>query len=317
MCWQPDAPQARPMLAAGPTPPPTPKTASPSAGGRPNGPNASSDWFPCLSAWYPTGYLNNPSAFYAVVDPYVWGVCHSGEWIPYNNSYAWVAGTKRHHHCPVRWVKLGHAPVPIPIHPRDVKGKPPINRVALQPVKGKDGGIRVTPIKVEPGKTLQVLKDPPKDFRHPSQPVLARTDAPRMQMLAMHDNAKAGITAHTAIPMTFNHQQGFVTSHQVMQGGRPVAVSVPVGRMGGTGGFSGGMPSTGFSGHSGGGVGFGAVSHGGGSYGGGASHGGGGSVAGSGGGGGGSHGGGGTVSTTSVSATPSASSTAAPASPHK
>jgi hypothetical protein len=318
MCWQPDAPQARPTLAAGPTPPPTPKTASPSAGGTPNGSQPYSTWFPCFQAWgYPKGWgmYGVPPINQSSMVPYAWAVCHTGEWIPYNNNYAWVAGTKRHHHCPVRWVKVGHDPVPIPIHPRDVKGKPPINRVGLEPVKGKDGGIRVTPIKIEPGKTLQVMKDPPRDFRHPLQPVLARAEAPRMQMQALHDNAKAGITARTAIPMTFNHQQGFVTSHQVMQGGRSVAVNVPVGRPGG--GFSGGTPSTGFSGHSSGGTGFGAVAHGGGSYsGGGAIHAGGGTVGG-GGGGGGSHVGGGTVSSTSVSTTPTATSTAAPASPHK
>jgi hypothetical protein len=265
---------------------------------------------------YPAGYAGNPGAFYYGADPYAWAVCHSGEWIPYNNNYAWVAGNKRHHHCPVRWIKVGHGPIAVPIHPRDVKGKPPVNRDGLVPVKGKDG-IRATPIKVEPGKSVEVLKSPPKEFRNPSQPVLARADAPRMQMLAMHDNLKAGITARTPIPMTFNHQQGFMTSHQVMQGGRPVAVNVPVGRVGGGGGFSGGAPSSGFSGHSNGGVGFGAVSHGGGSFSSGGGHSGGGSVGGGGGGGGGAvHSGG--VSATSTSSTSTATSTATTSSsPHK
>jgi FecR protein len=320
MCWEPDAPQARPVLTAGPTPPPTPKTAMPSAGVPTNGRySASSDWFPCFGSWYPgmgyrglypAGYPGNPGSFYFGVDPYAWAVCHSGEWIPYNNGYAWVAGTRRHHLIPVHWVKLGHTPVAVPIHPKDVKGKPPINRGGLQPVKGKDG-LHLIPVKLEPGKPIEVLKSPPKDFRNAPQPVLARVDAPRMQMLALHDNAKAGITARTAIPMTFNHQQGFVTSHQVMRGGRPVAVSVPVGRVGG--GFSGGTTGGGFSGRSSGGAGFGAVAHGGGSYSGGGSHGGGGSVGGGGGGGGPVHSGS-TPSTTSTSSAPAATSTAAPSS---
>jgi hypothetical protein len=321
-CWEPDAPQAqaRPMLAAGPTPPPTPKSASPSSGGSTNGTYSNADWFPCFSSWYPgmayrglypAGYAGNPGAFYSGVDPYAWAVCHSGDWIPYNNRYAWVAGTRRHHHCPVRWVKSGRTAIAVPLHPRDVKGKPPINRDGLQPVKTKDG-LHVNPIKVEPGKPIEVLKSPPKEFRNAPQQMLARVDAPRMQALAMHDNVKAGITAHTAIPLTFNHQQGFVASHQVMQGGRPVAVSIPVGRVGG-GGFSGGTPGTGFSGHSGG-AGFGAVSHGGSFSGGGhssgGSMGGGASGGGGGGGGGGAHGGG-TVSSTSSSSTSTATSTAA------
>jgi hypothetical protein len=210
----------------------------------------------------------------------------------------------------VHWIKLGHTPVAVPIHPKDAKDKLPINRAGLQPVKTKDG-LHVTPVRLEPGKHIEVLKSPPKEFSHTPQTVLAHVDAPRMQAVALHDNAKAGIVARTAIPVTFNHQQGFVTSHQVFQGGRPVAVSVPVGRVGG--GFSGGpAPSGGFQGH--GGVGFGAVAstHGGGFVGGG--HGGGGSIGGGGGGGGSVHGGG-TVSVTSTTtSTSTATSTAAPSS---
>jgi hypothetical protein len=314
-CWEPDEQQARPVLAAGPAPAPTPKTARPTAGGQTNGSRPMNDWFPCLNAWYPhpTGYHNNPSAFFAMYDPYTWAVCHSGEWIPYNNNYAWVAGTRRHHNCPVHWIKWEHTQIAVPIHPKDVKGKPPVNREGLMPVKGKDG-IQATPIRVEPGKPVQVLKSPPKEFRNPSQPVLARADAPRMQMMALRDNAKAGIAARTSIPMTFNHQQGFVTSHQVMQGGHPVAVNVPVGRAGG-GGFSGGTAGGGFSARSGG-TGFGAVTHGGGNFGGsghsGGGYSGGGSVGAVGGGGGGSYGGGGAPA--SSPAAPAASSTVAPSS---
>jgi hypothetical protein len=317
-CWEPDTPQARPVLSAGPAPAPTPRTARPSAGGPTAGsPYPQTDWFPCFSSWYPMGSGMYGTPNLSSLFPYSWAVCHSGEWIPYNNGYAWVAGTKRHHHCPVHWIKLGHTPIAVPIHPKDVKGKPPINRDGLQPVKAKDG-LRVMPIKVQPGKPVEVLKSPPKEFRNPSQPVLARVDAPRMQMLALHDNAKTGVTARTGIPMTFNHQQGFVTSHQVMQGGHAVAVSVPVGRVGG-GGFAGGTPGTGFSGRSSGGAGFGAVARGGGAYSGGGGHGGGGSVGGGGGGGGGAHGGGGvSTSSTTSSASPAATSTATSSSgPHK
>jgi hypothetical protein len=324
-CWQPDAPQAKALLAAPPVPPPTPKTARPSAGGPTNGssPGMSQQvavgMFPCLNSWYPgmgmyggysmglvpVGYTMNPSAFYYGVDPYAWAVCHSGTWIPWDNgNYAWVAGNKRHHKCPVKWVKFDHQTIAVPLHPRDIKGKPPINRAGFQPVKGKDG-THLTPIKFEPGKPVEVIKSPPREFRNAPQPVLSRATPPRMQTFALHENVKAGVQAHTAIPMNFNHQQGFVTSRQVMQGGHPVAVSVPVGRVGGS---SGAMPAGGGFSSRGGSAGFGAMgaTHGGGGFSGGG-HVGGGSFAG--GGGGGVHSGG-SVST-SVSA-PSASSTAAP-----
>jgi hypothetical protein len=329
-CWQPDAPQAKAVLTAPPTPAPTPRSAPPSAGGATNGnnnPNAfAQDWFPCMSMWYPgamvgsygyggglypAGYMMNPSAYYYGIDPYAWAVCHSGSWVPYNDGYAWVPGMKRHHQAPVKWVKFGHKTVAVPLHPKDVKGKPPVNRDhGLEPVKGKGGGLHMVPIKFEPGKPVEVLKSAPKELRNAPQPVLAHAAAPRMQAFALHENAKVGIQAHTAIPMSFNHQQGFVTSHSVMQGGHAVAVSMPVGHAGGgfSGGSSRGFSGGGFSGGRGGGVGFGATgggSHGGGSVAGGHAGGGGGSFSG----GGGGHVGGGTVSTSTVSS--SATSTAA------
>jgi hypothetical protein len=302
MCWVPDTPQARPVLTAGPTPPPTPQTARPSAGGPTVGAPGvtSNDWFPCLTQWYPGMAYRG---LYFGANAYAWSLCHAGEWIPYNNSYAWVASTRRHHLCPVHWIKLHDAKVAVPLHPKDVQGKPPINRGGFQPVKGKDG-LHLTPVNVELGKGVQVLKSPPKDFRNPSEPVLARAEAPRMQAVALRENVKAGIAAHTVMPMTFNHQQGFVTSHQVMQGGHSVSVSVPVGRVGG--GFSGGAaPGGGFASR-GGGAGFGAV---GASHGGGFSGGGGGHVSsGAASGGGGSVHSGGSVSVSSTSTSSAASS---------
>jgi hypothetical protein len=59
--------------------------------------------------------------------PYDWAVCHSGSWIHREHGYVWVAGTKRHQHCPVHWVKYGGTKGYVPIHPHDVVGKLPIN----------------------------------------------------------------------------------------------------------------------------------------------------------------------------------------------
>lgn len=243
-CWQPDEAQAEAVLTAPPTPPPTPKTARPSAGGPANGamvnPLVMTTWFPCLAGWYwgawgyrgvPAGYMNNPGAFYFGIDPYAWAVCHSGDWVPYNNSYAWVPSARRHHHCPVRWVRFGDKVALVPRNPRDIKGKPPVNREhGFIPVKGKDG-VRLMPVKFE-GKPLQILKTAPKDFRHAAEPRLVRTGAPRMMAYALHENAKVGIPASRTLAMNFSARQGFTTPRQLVQAGKTTTVDLPVGRAG-------------------------------------------------------------------------------------
>jgi hypothetical protein len=207
-------------------------------------------WFPCLSTWYPgmmvgqslvpVGYANNQQAFYYGVDPYAWAVCHSGEWIPRNDGYAWVASGRRHHHCPVHWVRFGGKTGVVPIHPRDVKGQLPLNsrHGGFVPVKSRDG-LHLTPIKLDPGRPVEVVKSVPRDFRNAPQPFLPRVNEPSMRGIALHDNPRAGLVSGKPVPINFTHQQGFVASHQIMQGGHPVTVMAPVGRAGG-GGFSGG-----------------------------------------------------------------------------
>ena len=177
---------------------------------------------------------------------------------------------------PVRWVKFGGTKGFVPLHPKDVKGQPPLNREHGFTVAKAREGFRLEPTDSGPEHELEAMKEAPREFRHGPDPVLARAEPPHMEARALHD--RLGVTARTGIPMTFNRQQGFVTSRQVMQGGRPVTVSAPVGRVGGTAGG-------GFTGHSGGGAGFGAVgsaAHSGATPsvggGGGASHGGGGSA---------------------------------------
>ena len=334
-CWQPDAPQSKAVLSAPPAPPPTPKSAPASAAMPSNAGSAAiwpGEWFPCMSTWYPgtmagrgaanytgypVGYLQDPTAFYVGLDPYAWAVCHSGWWIPYNDNYVWVAGSRRHHKCPVKWIKVGRQMVAVPLHPKDIKNKPPVNHgLGFEPVKGK-GGVRLTPVKFDPGKQVDVVKSPPKEFRSANPVVLTRVGAPPMRTFALRENSKAGVMPHTPIPMNFNHQQGFTASHQVMQGGRTVAVNVPVGGSHAGGGVPGGgfggaaHGSAGFGAH--GSAGFGAVgaSHAGGGSGGshaGGGGGGGGHVGGGASGGGGAHGGGGASAASASSSASSSSS---------
>ena len=218
--------------------------------------------FPCMP-WamgygYDMGYMAFQPAlpmpadmqYQGMMDPFsAWALCHAGYWIPQygqNGRYAWVVGRRIHHRPPVHWIKEGRTVVAVPLHPRDVKGQIPLNReYGFVAEKGKQG-FKVTPIKVDGSQRLQLMKEPPREFRNMEVPRLARAEAPRMEAHALRagQGTKSGI-ARVGVPLTFNRQQGFMARHEVMQGGRPVAVNSPVGRAGPVFGGRGSAP-TGF-----------------------------------------------------------------------
>ena len=228
-----------------------------------------------------------------------WGVCHAGSWIHHQRRYVWVPGHKRHHHPPVHFVKLGNLVGVVPIHPRDIKGKPPINRVHGITIVGGKGNMPSRHVDFDSLHEVTLLKEPPKEFRGTPLPELARADEPHMIAHSIEEGPGNKIPGdHLAgTPLTFDHKsQSFLMSAVVTHGERSTTILAPIhtgdgggrvyagGSAGGTrnfGGSSGSRSSGG--GYSGGG------SHGssGGSSGGGGSRGGGGgggSSAGSGGG---------------------------------
>jgi hypothetical protein len=223
--------------------------------------------------------------------PYDWAVCHSGYWIPRGKHYVWVVG-KRHHHDPVRWVKSGRTVAYVPIHPKDVKGQPSINGKEKVFSVNKNG-ISVEPVKFNPGRPIEELKEAPREFRAANLIPLPRAEEPRVEAHAIKDAfaGKGAIAKAAGVPITFDHKsQSFMMAHQEVHGGRSVTVTAPIGsrsgnlqaHAGSSGGSSGGSHAGGSSaGSSGGG------SHGGSSGSSGASSGG--SGGGSSGGGGGSH----------------------------
>ena len=237
------------------------------------------------------------TALYPNAAPYDWAVCHSGSWIQHNRHYVWVAGTKRHHHCPVRWVKYDGKKGYVPLHPHDVAGKPPLNL---------KHGVFETGKKNEPAHqvafnaatNVKVLSGTPKEFLKPYYPSIARAEAPQLEahLVKDHPGVAGDNTKSPGTPIRFDHKSdSFVLATQVAQGGKTAMVTEHFGgrsdgsSMRGGGGFS----SAGSSSHSGGGGFSGGASHSSSSGGGGGGfHGGGGSSSG-GGGGGGSHGGGG------------------------
>jgi len=273
------------MLASGPPQTPAPKSAKPAKAAT----SPSMDLFPCL----PASMVNGRYQYMVMTtfDPWWWTVCHSGWWVNRNNRYVWVAGTKMHHHPPVHWIRFGKTVAFVPLHPKDVRGQPPVNREHGFTATKEKGGYVLNPIKVEGTQRVEMLKSPPREFRNDPLPLLARSEAPHMEMHALRETpaARAGLSPTGGVPLRFNHQTGaFTAPHQVAQGGgHSTTVFAPVGHSG-----------AGFQGHSGGG-----------SFGGGGGARAGGSSGGYSGGAGASHGGGGsTASSSSISVSSSASS---------
>jgi hypothetical protein len=218
-----------------------------------------------------------------------WSVCHAGSWIQRRHRYCWVAGHKRHHLEPVRWIKSEHKVGFVPIHPYDVKGRPPINRKEEVFTVNNKNGLSVERVKFEPGRPVEELKSPPREYRTAYLPPLSRADVPHMEAHSMKDGLHGGnLTAVKGVPLNFNSKlQSFTIAKEVEHGSKTVTVSAPITNRGGTLQAHSGSFAGGHGGFSNGG----GAAHGGGGSAGGASHGGGSSGGASS--GGGSHGGGG------------------------
>jgi hypothetical protein len=228
---------------------------------------------------------------------YDWAVCHAGTWIHREHRYIWVAGTKRHHHCPVRWVKYGGSKGYVPMHPHDVAGKTPINlKHGVFQATGRKGE-SVEHVAFNAGTPVKLLSSTPKEFLKPYFPPLQHAETPRLEAHLVKDElapGKESTTKPVGTPITFDHRSGsFQLARQVMQGGKSTTVTEHFGgsggfqERGGSGNFSNGNSGSRSSGSYSGSVSHSSSNTGGG---GGGFHGGSG---GGGGGGGGSHGGGG------------------------
>ena len=233
---------------------------------------------------------------FATGPQYGWAVCHAGSWIRHKRHYVWVAGGKRHHVEPVRWVKSGHKMGFVPLHPYDVKGQPPVNsKHEVFMVRGKNQ-FEAEPVKLDAGRPVEFLKSPPKEFLTASLRPLTVAGVPKMEAhpFAGAPGSKGIDAGKAAIPIHFDPRaQSFMVSVSEMRGGRNTTVSVPMtnhtgslqargdsfsggsgfrGGSGGSsgGGYRGGSGNSGGGGYRGGGGSTSSIS--GGSHGGGASN---------------------------------------------
>ncbi len=274
-------------------------------------------FFPCSPTRIRSLVARNPatgkqSVIYSNMStmPYDWAVCHAGTWIYRRHRYAWVAGGRRHHHCPVHWVKDGRKVAYVPIHPKDVPGKLPLNREHGVYTISNKLARSVEWARLDPGREVKLLNAPPKEFRNADVPVLSRAASPQVQAHHLADVAaarKASDARGAGTRLTFDHRsQSFMLDKHDTQGMRNnserAVFSNRIGSLQARAGsvdvhgnysnhVSGGRNYGGGGSHSGGFSSGAGNSHGGGGFsgGGGASHSGGGFS----GGGGGSHSGGG------------------------
>jgi len=195
---------------------------------------------PYLFAGY-SGMINSP---------WDWAVCHDGGWIRWRHHYVWVAGTKRHHKPPVRWVKTGRQVGYVPLHPKDVAGKPPINLkdgIILPAKKGEAITVKRTDFKE--GKPVELLAQAPKEFRSTEVEPLKIANAPQEEAysafsalgwksaMATKGKTKSSFDSATnfamkapGAPMTFNRKtQSFVVAQPETQSDRTSKVEIPVG----------------------------------------------------------------------------------------
>ena len=217
---------------------------------------------------YPIGYSRGrgyrgfgafPSLWgypYLSAYPWEWAVCHTGGWIRREHRYVWVAGLKRHHHPPIRWVKSGRSVGFVPLHPRDVAGKPPINlKEGMFVMKGDKGekGAQLERVDVDTGRPVKLLDAAPKEFRKPEIVALKRAQVPHAEAHAatgmfMASAPRTEVPKPLAMPITFDRKsQSFAVERQEMQGGRAATVSERLGGGGPTAQARGGEGSAGGS----------------------------------------------------------------------
>jgi hypothetical protein len=263
-CWQPAAvSDRRPTENALAAAPQDSAAFHPSAQGGQTGSSASApdaespEFFPCLPAAvrYRAALhagAGQPGAAASPLNlnpaPYDWAVCHAGSWIARNRRYVWVASNRRRHAEPLHWIKSGKTLAFVPLHPYDIKDRPPANRKETAFAVSDRNGFAIERVQLDPGRPVELLKLPPKEFRLAPMPQLARADEPHAVVRLFKDAyAGRGSLANAAgTPLRFDRQsQNFLIATQVMHGGKSAIVMTPVNNRSGNlqgraSGFTGG-----------------------------------------------------------------------------
>ncbi len=97
-------------------------------------------------------------------DPWMWGVCYSGGWVPDLGRYEFVAGRPQHH--PVHFMHMHHHHKDgwVPRNPNDARGKTPLNLKNGIFVAGKNPRGPFQIVKWNAAEKYDELKVTPKEF---------------------------------------------------------------------------------------------------------------------------------------------------------
>lgn len=236
--------------------------------------------------------------------------CENGYWIPYRRHFARVVTPQLPRHCAGAKCKPIHAPRPVwvragkrigfvPAHPKDVKGKPPINLregIVIPPFRP---GERTERVALEPSQKVSVLDKAPREFRGKSLDQALHVPAPEIHTHLVQEAARESslsLSAHATSPITYDYKShhflmpastfagekskevpvGGIDSHGKIDSfadGRHSSFAQAFGSGSGHGGYSSGYSGGGHgSGYSSGSYSSGSPSSGMGSYSGGSSH---------------------------------------------
>ena len=228
-------------------------------------------FFPCAPGLFPygaglSGLSFGAGAFYpqSYYGQYQWAVCHAGSWVQQGRRYAWVASTTKRYHGPFRWVKYGGKEGFVPIHPKDVAGKPPLNlehgvfAVAPGKLGGSGGPGELERLAYNPATPVKVLGSAPRAFREDTLARLQPAGTPRLEghvlgsaATSRVSNESSAFARGTAVPIQFDHKAGsFAVATSSTAGSRGGSMEHFGGNAaGGRAGLAGG--STGHSGISG------------------------------------------------------------------
>jgi hypothetical protein len=163
-------------------------------------------------------------------EPYDWAVCHAGSWIRHHKHYVWVAGGKRHHIDPVRWVRSGRQIAFVPLHPFDVKGQPAINARHHVFMVSARNEVTVRSEKLDATLPIEYLKEPPREFRTALLRPLAASEAPHMEAHAFpRAQPSPGSALRTATPIRFDlKSQTFLVARDQTRAGKSTTVFAPM-----------------------------------------------------------------------------------------
>jgi hypothetical protein len=190
---------------------------------------ADEDLFPCSPYRMQRRVLQNGY----VERPYRWAVCNAGSWVHRGRGYAWVAGPRKLHQKPVRWVQYGNVKAFVPVHPRDVDEKAPVNLKHGVFAVSKDDVVQH--VAFNASTPVKVLASAPKAFAGTYYAPLQRAETPRLEAHAVKG---------AGAPIAFDRKaQSFTVARQVMVAGRSTTVTARYGA--GASGFRGGVESSG------------------------------------------------------------------------